>query len=1110
MKKYIYITLCLLIYSSLFAQRDDFVCYHTEDSTLNLRAGTPKFSGNGRYFTPKGDLRALIICVGFGPQYDSTFTVGGWDSAPNALPAQLLDKSTIYSDTLDFSTYADSRHNKNVSRFYYEMSHQKFRFMAEVYPRRINIDATGAGGFYELNKRTIRQMEQEDPYFDWSRYDLRKNNPNYYEDAGGYASDGKPDFIIFLYRYSSSMPNQPVAGMAEWMGSKGGYDSSSLNDTTLHYNGYTFTGSGYTQGTCAINFYRLFIHEAAHGIYDCPHYAGANGVVGNYFYSNSGWGMMSLEFIPFPCALGWEKWYLNWIDGIKANGVNTDIKSALDLNASGEYTLRDFLSTDDVIRIKIPYTSSGKDQYLWLENHQGVSMFDQRATMADGCGNPASPSPQGLVAYIESVNNDRTNPSSGTFVAGANGIKYLHPAGNFDYAFDTPYSEPCHLWWNKVYNFRETCPNPIGGQSRMEYIRQDYDSNNTITIGTDSNSGGSNENASVSLRDSVFTYDFWAGEITFAPGSKLSMSSNPCLVNVPKYDMNTKKLTAFILNGISVKLLNYTNGNAKVKIAYNDVAIDNNIRYTGLIHLPDITRDENPDIIIQQGVTLSIDKSGTPNRHTKTSAGDFINPTEFHCLENSFFKQEKNSVVEIKNGSTLIIGGKYEINRDAQLRIKPGSYLQIKEAADLWIKDYGKIIVEPGAYICVEPGASINLDGTSSVISIQMGAQFGANPDLFSAASCQSDISYTGTGKIIGPINGLKEITCKETTFSSNDSLRGATYKWTCSPNIEISTPSDIKEIKVKGLSYHADNSWIKVTVISKVKTNTAIIHMETKQVTVNIPDKFSIEPDKFTELGGGMREVILTATPSPAGVKASLCSYQWNAKGGTISTGFPVHDLTAYEGNISPDVLRMMNDAMEGQSEVSNAVGEDTVSVRRLASTSNESSPSKSAVFEVSTTSEEETSTEYVALETGGTAGKTVEQADQEYAFLPYGWNKATLTFPRGATVMVNCSITGCSTTYSASLIIASWPYICSYTPSNRCIRFDKDLSLPSDGIVHTYRVMLYNDSGYLRTATFTSSSNTLILSLADLPNGNYYINVLDEHNFIVERKVIPITNRM
>jgi hypothetical protein len=122
MKKYIYIFLLLLASPNTFAQQheDDFICYHTEtDGSSNLRADGPQFSGNGSMITPKGDLRALIICAGFGPQFDNSYAAPNWSASPDALPTYLLDKSTVYSDYSDFATYAGANHNTNVSRFYY-------------------------------------------------------------------------------------------------------------------------------------------------------------------------------------------------------------------------------------------------------------------------------------------------------------------------------------------------------------------------------------------------------------------------------------------------------------------------------------------------------------------------------------------------------------------------------------------------------------------------------------------------------------------------------------------------------------------------------------------------------------------------------------------------------------------------------------------------------------------------------------------------------------------------------------------------------------------------------------------------------------------------------
>ncbi|MDR0680410.1 MAG: hypothetical protein LBG15_00950, partial [Dysgonamonadaceae bacterium] len=63
----------------------------------------------------------------------------------------------------------------------------------------------------------------------------------------------------------------------------------------------------------------------------------------------------------------------------------------------------------------------------------------------------------------------------------------------------------------------------------------------------------------------------------------------------------------------------------------------------------------------------------------------------------------------------------------------------------------------------------------------------------------------------------------------------------------------------------------------------------------------------------------------------------------------------------------------------------------------------------------------------------------------------------------------------------------------------------IPATGTVQTYYVQLYSDQGYLKTVTFTSNQETVIIPLKGLPNGNYYINIVDVKGNVVDRKYIP-----
>jgi M6 family metalloprotease-like protein len=717
---------------------------------------TSLYSPNGKIFTPKGDLKVLIICAGLGEPYDS-YPMDGWNVGTNTFPDWVVSNSKFYSDNSQFSATATSNDKNNISRFYYEMSKGAFRITADVYPTRVNVNSTGVTSWSDLNRKVIEKMKSDNPNFDWSKYDKRTNNPNFTQDNSNSTPDKMPDFIVIVYRYTSSggswTTNPPGVS------SSGGY--AAIDGLSgLNYNGYTFdANAGYTHSLGTASMYGLFIHEISHSIFDCPHYANANNTLGKYFYNVIGaWGFMNVSSQPSPfgCANGWERWYLGWIE-LNSNGVNSNVTDLTSLPASNEFTLRDFITTGDVVRVKIP-NGTGPNQYLWLENHNGNSIFEDRPWgSGNGCINNALPaSGRGLTAYIESIDGDRNKPFSfwgDTYTA--NGIKPFHPKGNYDYSFATQSTLPsCLLWGNKIYNIIEGQSNPLAGQNRIEGIRLDY--NNDGAIPTDENANGTNAAAReynwVAMRDGNVTYDFLGSDITFTIGQKLGMGTNPALINRPMYDQISKQMSPYYLNGISVLVESQdANGNVKVKVLYNDVTINSNLRWTGNIMLPDITTNSDPDLILATNYTLTINKSGTPNRHTKNSFNDLVNPTIFTCAPNSFLKMQNSSNIIVDNLSTFTIGtgSTLEINDGAIFTVENGSTLQVKSGATLNVIGTGKIVVKSGGYICVESGASINLKDYRSLIVLEEGAVLGANPLLFSSPTCSNSISKTGNGSII-------------------------------------------------------------------------------------------------------------------------------------------------------------------------------------------------------------------------------------------------------------------------------------------------------------------------------------------------------------------------
>jgi len=511
--QYFLLYIALIITPTTAAQLPDYNCDLLPQGNAPEAIGA---SPNGEVFTPKGDLKVLTIFAGFddGPGgFNENQPVGGWTYNPGnpTIPDALITNPDkwMYSNLSSFGN-----NEYNLSEYYYQMSVNQFRFYGDIFKDpntnqfvRVDIDASSpfnVSSWAECNQRVIEKMQLLYPTFDWSPYDNRTNKPDFQFDNSVSASDFKPDYVIIIYRYEKSWASQPVNGMQNMVGSSGAY--SILNGLgSINYNGYTFDGSGFTlpAGSNVTGKLQLFVHEVAHELYSCPHQSGVNGVVGNHWnFASSGWGMITNPVKINFTANAWDRWMLGWINLTSGvNQDNTDIQSPLDLTNNGIYTLRDFVTTGDAVRIKIPNTT---DQYLWLENHQSQSIFDFKpweGTVISPNGEAIPAMSKGLYMYKESIHGDRNNVSTGMLydVTNVNGIKLLNANGNFDYV-RSQFGVLNPLWWwnNPIFNFKRGYENPIEGCSNYQNYPDDYPDlivsgtpNNSITYSGNFNGGSS-------------------------------------------------------------------------------------------------------------------------------------------------------------------------------------------------------------------------------------------------------------------------------------------------------------------------------------------------------------------------------------------------------------------------------------------------------------------------------------------------------------------------------------------------------------------------------------------------------------------------------------------
>ena len=505
-------------------------------------------------------------------------------------------------------------------------------------------------------------------------------------------ADGSIDYVIFLFRKFGVL-----GGVANIYGSHTAI--TNFGDTPQNFTINTgFSGQSFDGGFSTIHFHKFFTHELAHTLYGCPHYLGANGTAGQSFYVSYGWGMMSEMHAPFNTANAWERWWLGWIE-------------PQTITTNGTYVLNDFMLEGDALRIPIP---GFPDHYLWLENHQKLHPLDNKVFPGF---KPQEAAP-GVYAYVTAIGHDRSvtlNPFVNT-----NRIRMLNGSGHYDYSWSSTIIDG-----NTLPVFKKEAYNPINGQSDYWAIRDEFSSISTdpshanpdeiyVQDSYNGNTDGFQENRGVSfeLINSVLEEtNAWTANdhMSFPVGSEIGMSGITAALNIPFYNMSTKTLGNYFLNGLSVKILSFNSSTNEytIEIAFNNFQLTKNTRWCGGIELPNLTGNTDPDLIVQSGYELRIDKSGTPNTHNRLADGTFSRPTVFYSNNSTV---ENNGTIVIENNSTYVLDADavLDIKTDANVIVKTGGRLLIKAGGLASVT--GNLRIEEGGFLEIETGGRLEIE----------------------------------------------------------------------------------------------------------------------------------------------------------------------------------------------------------------------------------------------------------------------------------------------------------------------------------------------------------------------------------------------------------------
>lgn len=688
-------------------------------------------SAYGGVFTPKGHLHALVVLITF--KDDEHFKnadnhLGDWDMSENGgLPKGANADDCSFSSHF-FKNLDDFENNfeavdYNFSKEWFWASGGQFYFTAELFAdstgraTTVEIDPKGTRNWSQTNLLALHKMKELNPKMDFKRFDRRANQPNFRfdnSDTTRYKPDKNLDYVIFIYRYGRGWKQQPVLGMNNWLGAGGGL--SSISGVGIEqYNGYRMP-----DGFMMMLNSGVFLHEIAHTLYNAPHLMGGNGTVGDYFYCPSGgWGFTggSLSFIKGMNA--WERWYAGFIE------LTADLKIPKDTT----FLLRDFLTTGDAARIKVPHT---KDHYLWLEYHPGQHPLDVHPWRGNNIDDRQLPDmATGIYAYIERITDSRQNIIN-ALSDKCNGLKLLNAAGNYDYAvLDSP-AVTKNSWGNQIYAFRRGKTNALSGTNPWYLFRADFNKDNKIDLNTNTNSTGQ-ENVFIASEEidgqqtrtytcfGVYDADKNRGysrKTTFGKGDALSAISNPPFIGYPRYDHKKTEWEPLYLHDWQVEITDETEKAVKVAVKRQKLSIDGTFRLAApkVVLAPDAQKEE-PDLTVLG--RLLVAKSGTVSRHTPDENGGFVHPTHWLIQKQAWLQigstGNKRGFCSIEDDS------KVQVESTAKIELQPFTTLEIKDNAQLILGADVELILGKKAKIIVRKTALF--DYSAAKITLSKGAK---------------------------------------------------------------------------------------------------------------------------------------------------------------------------------------------------------------------------------------------------------------------------------------------------------------------------------------------------------------------------------------------------
>lgn len=724
------------------------ICFLIGHSTF---AYSDNDTRNGAALPAKGVIRVLVVfaeATGDDVPYD-TWPWQAGQMPPNA--DQMFDPNLLFSNS-DFTgqnrvsrpgitpTTPPSRPTKIWSKFYYDASFENLVVLGDYYPELIQIPRASIQDKFHATELVLANLASRGALKsktglkipeDFDSWTLTRNY-DYKEKIN--RPDGKIDNLMIIWRVNSAVSKM----------SNSGYTSYSTS-STLPVNIY--------ENICCFDFLSNVIisHEFSHNLLggNSYHTGGGEGSTRHFMTGVSGYSIIASYYHNLVSCNAWDRYNLGWkssanvpdihaqsLNGSTVNGdITYRIPSAAELQTSSapttqEYVLRDFITTGDAIRIKLPYLQEGgntvESQWIWVENHAKDTekmYYPKNLNQPMGIRINLQIGAEGFAPYGKSMRTNYYVPFSrfGRWdfdVVRKPILQRSLGQGIIDSLFIPEILEPISSTSNKYYTATTSSDksNAFTGNSLLE--RLNYDANGDYQLQDNEFFTIQNvykDGIQLGTDHPIFGNDYDAFQVSDVLSLATNPSTTPWLTNGSDADNTLTSLDArdnrkIYLNGLKITIKEKrADGSMVVAVTQGFYNVDKDQRWCG-----DIVLNEKVDLSANKKISLALGLTPIVKKNLIkiNQKYYYTEPTVLTCKKNAVLSLGGNATIEVDSLCALVLQEGCFLEKAgsgyASIRIKRGGTLIMEP--NVTLKGSGlSIIVEDGAYACIPQTLPRNL-----------------------------------------------------------------------------------------------------------------------------------------------------------------------------------------------------------------------------------------------------------------------------------------------------------------------------------------------------------------------------------------------------------------